>query len=191
VCVGKVRRELNEFSQTASINYGASFWRSGKYEHSARCLGQLEFRLNAWFSAAKYGQMLGYLCSCICVCAFHKRQRFTLEILRSGPKRDGAYMVRPGLPFILAQTRWWHFLYSVCVCVCAVCLCVTGPTGSMEILLQYRSLFPEDWHAAFLVLGLVLHIFEFYFNFFLLYFSCQAVPAPLSWVLTKPPSPSP
>jgi len=68
----------------------------------------------------------------------------------------------------------------------------------MEILLQYRSLFPEDWHAAFLVLGLVLHIFEFYFNFFLLYFSCQAVPAPLPWVLaanpsplTKPPPPSP
>jgi len=47
--VGKVRRELNEFSQTASINYGASFWRSGKYECSALVvvLGQLEFRLNA------------------------------------------------------------------------------------------------------------------------------------------------
>lgn len=28
----KVGLELNEFSQTASINYGASFWRSGKYE---------------------------------------------------------------------------------------------------------------------------------------------------------------
>lgn len=127
--------------------------------------------------------MLGYLCSCIrfsvCLCvyvrAFHKRQRFTLEILRSGSKRDG-YIYPWSDPACLLS--WHKHVGGIRLLVC-VPVCVTGPTGSTEILLQYRSLMPEDWHAAFLVLGLVLHIFEFYFNFFLLYFSCQA--APFQW----------
>lgn len=117
------------------------------------------------------------------MCA-HSTSDSVLHLKSSRKRRRASPASEPGLPFIL-----WHKHVggifpqpqpqpqrSMCVCVS-----VTGPTGSMEILLP---LSPKDWrrHAAFLVLGLglglglVLHIFEFYFNFFLLYFS-QPAPA--------------
>lgn len=123
--------------------------------------------------------MLGYLCSCIrlclCVCA-HSTSDSVLHLKSSGAGRKEMDIYQWSDPACLLS--WHKHVGGIRLLVC-VPVCVTGPTGSTEILLQYRSLMPEDWHAAFLVLGLVLHIFEFYFNFFLLYFSCQA--APFQW----------
>lgn len=64
------------------------------------------------------------------------------------------------------------------------------PTFLARFLETWHWYWHWHWHAAFLVLGLVLHIFEFYFNFFLLYFSSEASLAQLSLpvsILQSPP----